>query len=154
MTHVAAHGLAVDTLPGWEARIFRHQAADPRESTRPIVHMANFALPRERGDFGGGVTDRMGPGDVFVTLFEYGPESTGKPLFAHQGRPKLNARRFSPAALQRTLPGQSGCQLFFTEAGRPFCLYVVIGSHARVPALVDQVERALARVNVGRMDRR
>ena len=34
---------------------------------------------------------------------------------------------FAPTRLQRTLPGQLGCQLFFTEGHRPFCLYVVVG---------------------------
>ena len=32
--------------------------------------------------------------------------------------------------LRRGLPGQSGTQWFFTEAGRPFSFYAVLGSHA------------------------
>ena len=41
---------------------------------------------------------------------------------------------FSSTRLQRPLPGQLGCQLFFTEGDRPFCLYVVAGSRAYLPA--------------------
>ena len=148
MTDVAAHGLSVSLLPGWEARIFRRQPDHPLEGTHPILHLANFTLPEERGDFGGGVTERMAGSDVFVCLFEYGPESLGKPLFAHHGMPRLRAGRFSPASLQRTLPGQAGCQLFFTEGRRPFCLYAVVADHQRVPHLVDDIGAAVSKVRI------
>ena len=73
--------------------------------------------------------------DVFVVLFEYGPESLGTPLFAAQGVPaRRRADMFGSKRLQRPLPGQLGCQRFFTANGRPFCLYVVAGSRAHLPA--------------------
>jgi hypothetical protein len=50
---------------------------------------------------------------------------------------------FSPAQLQRTIPGQSGTQYFFSEGGRAFCLYVVLGSHARRAHLVRKVRDVL-----------
>ena len=46
---------------------------------------------------------------------------------------------FSSTRLQRPLPGQLGCQLFFTEGQRPFCLYVVAGSRAYLPRIVTEV---------------
>ena len=51
------------------------------------MHVASFPMPEERGDFGVGVTELMRSGDVFVTLFEYGPESLGQPMFAAHGDP-------------------------------------------------------------------
>ena len=82
----------------------------------------------------------MGPSDVFATLFEYGPESVGTALFARQGRPDaLSEAAFSPMTLRRGIPGQSGTQWFFTESGRPFTLYIVLGSHTQRSALVPRV---------------
>jgi hypothetical protein len=82
----------------------------------------------------------MGPSDVFATLFEYGPESIGTALFARQGRPaSFSETDFSPTTLRRGIPGQSGTQWFFTEAGRPFSFYAVLGSHALRPSLVPRV---------------
>jgi hypothetical protein len=115
----------------------------PDEIPEPIVHLANFALPEERGDFGSGAVDRMGSGDVFVTLFEYGSESVGQALFASQGVPALRPRMFAPTALQKTISGQAGCQRFFTVAGRPFCLYVVLGRHREATTLVPKANAVL-----------
>jgi hypothetical protein len=50
--------------------------------------------------------------------------------------------------MQRPLPGQSGAQFFFTEAGRAFCLYVVLGSHARRRQLVPEVNLVLSALSV------
>jgi hypothetical protein len=86
----------------------------------------------------------MGPADVFASLFEYGPESVGTALFAQQGRPTaFSEADFSPMTLRRGIPGQSGTQWFFTESGRPFSFYAVLGSHA-LPALVPRVNALLA----------
>lgn len=148
MIRLAAHRLAVGVPRGWEARIFRRVASHAAEGTHPVIHLANFPLPEERGDFGGGVTEHMTGPDVFVTVFEYGPESVGQPLFAHQGVPTLTEAMFSPARLQRTLPGQLGAQVFFTAAGRPFCLYVVIADRRYLPAAVAEVNRAVAALEI------
>src|SRR5262249_25074044 len=85
MARLAAHGVAVDVPRGWEGRILRRTAANPAEQSRTVMHVASFPLPEARGDFGVGVTELMRSGDVFVSLFEYGPESLGQPLFAAQG---------------------------------------------------------------------
>ena len=45
--------------------------------------------------------------------------------------------------LRRGIPGQSGTQWFFTESGRPFSFYAVLGSHAQRPALVPHVNTLL-----------
>ena len=51
---------------------------------------------------------------------------------------------FSPMVLRRGIPGQSGTQWFFTESGRPFSFYAVLGSHAQRPALVPHVNTLLS----------
>lgn len=144
MTRLDAHGIGVDVPHGWEGRIIRRAATThPAERARAVVHVASFPMPEERGDFGVGVTDLMRSGDVFVTLFEYGPESLGQPLFASVGVPHLSADQFSTRRLQRTLRGQLGCQLFFTANRRPFCLYVVVAGRVHLRPLLAQVNAML-----------
>jgi hypothetical protein len=46
--------------------------------------------------------------------------------------------------LRRGLVGQSGTQWFFTEAGRPFSFYAVLGSHALRESLVPRVNSVIA----------
>ena len=45
--------------------------------------------------------------------------------------------------LRRGIPGQSGTQWFFTEAGRPFSFYAVLGSHTQRSLLVPRVNEVL-----------
>jgi hypothetical protein len=146
---LAAHGLAVDTPPGWDARIYRRAQTDAGEDNHPVMHAANFALPAERGDFGSGAVDRMRGDDVLVVLIEYGADSADTALFANRGLPRPRATDFDPRMLQRTLPGQSGGQWFFTDGDRAFCLYVVLGNHARRARLVPRVHELLDRMSIG-----
>ena len=143
MRQIAAYGVSVNVPPAWECRILR-RSTEGVAQTHAVVHLANFPLPEQRDDFGGGVTADMGASDVFVVLFEYGPESLGKPLFRSVGLPRLSPDQFSPRRLQRPLPGQVGCQRFFTANGRPFCLYVVAGGRAALPQLTAAVNQGLA----------
>jgi hypothetical protein len=149
VTTLSAHGLAIGLPAGWEGRIQRRVATAAAEQTRAVVHLANFALPEERDDFGGEVTPTMRSPDVLVVLFEYGPESAAKPLFAAPGLPRVTAALFGSKRLQRPLPGQLGCQQFFTTNGRPFCLYVVAGSRAHLARIIADVNTVLAGVTVG-----
>ncbi len=148
-----SHGIQTDLPPGWEGRIGVRQR--PTEATRsigevgerpnPVVHLANFALPQQRGDFGSGAVDLMGAEDVLVVLFEYGPECAGTPLFERRGIPtKLTPAMFSSAALQRTISGQAGCQIFFTEADRAFCAYTVLGRQSSARRVLPQANATLA----------
>ena len=145
-----AHGMAVDAPRGWEVRIARRQSqeAELQAVRRPVLHAATVALPEVRGDFGGGVTPLLSDEDLFVSLFEYEPEACASPLFARHGRPRPTAADFAPNRLQRSIPGQSGCQWFFQENGRAFCLYVVLGSHARGAHLVNRLGAVLATLDL------
>ena len=155
---LTAHGIETDLPPGWEGRIgVRTQPTEatrsighPDERPNPIVHLANFALPEQRGDFGSGAVDVMGADDVLVVLFEYGPECVGTALFERNGLPrKLTPTMFSGSALQRTISGQAGCQIFFTEAGRAFCLYTVLGRQSSAARVLPQANATLASTRIG-----
>ncbi len=153
-----AHGIETDLPAGWEGRIaLRTQATgvatsrigDPGEIPNPLVHLANFALPEDRGDFGSGAVDLMGSDHVLIVLFEYGPECVGTALFERQGVPfKLTPGMFSSSALQRTLPGQAGCQIFFTESNRAFCCYTVLGRQSSAARVLPQANATLASVRI------
>jgi hypothetical protein len=141
----------IDVPPGWDvlvSRASRFRDAD-RSTRNPLIHAANFALPARRGDFGSGAVEVMGSEDVFVSLFEYGPESAGQALFASEGLPRqIDPDLFHPRALQRVIPGQAGYQRFFTENGRPFCLYVVLGGYANRQILAPSVQGFLEGLDV------
>ncbi|MBX3285631.1 MAG: hypothetical protein R2746_07095 [Acidimicrobiales bacterium] len=164
-----AHGIETDLLPGWEGRISLRSVpsakaagpdrfgpgaltgpvGNPGEVPNPVVHLANFPLPEQRGDFGSGAVDLMTEDDVLVVLFEYGPESVGKALFRRRGLPtNLKPNMFSSAALQRTLPGQAGCQVFFTEQDRAFCLFTVLGRQHAAARVLPQANAALAATRI------
>jgi hypothetical protein len=148
MTRIRAHGIDAALPAGFEGRIFIRPKG-PGESAYPVAHFATFPLPADVGDFGGGAVTLMGPDDIFAVLFEYGPESFGKALFSRQGMQRsLDPSHFRPNLLRRGLGGQSGTQWFFTEGGRPFTFYAVLGSHARRGTLVPRLNGLLASLSV------
>ncbi|MHB1929183.1 MAG: hypothetical protein ACYDEN_02000 [Acidimicrobiales bacterium] len=141
-------GVSVRLPPGFEGRIFCRPAVGGAVP-ETVVHCATFPVPAGAGDFGGGATPAMRANDVLVVLFEYGQESVGRPLFRAAARPRpVQAGELSPFRLQRGVQGQAGGQWFFTEAGRPWSLYVVIGSYGRRGLLVGRVNELLAGVEL------
>jgi hypothetical protein len=149
LTTVAAHGLRVELPPRWEARLYlRDATATQGESINPIVHLGNFALPPRRGDYGSGAVEIMRAGHVFVALVEFGAVEADTALFAARGIPRPELADFAPNALQRRLPGQLGVQRFFTENGRAFCLYVVLGSARFGQQLIGEVRDVLGNLAV------
>jgi hypothetical protein len=148
VAELRAHGIAASLPVGFEGRIFIRPTVG-REVPYPVANFATFALPGDVGDFGSGAVNLMGPSDIFATLFEYGPESLGQPLFARQGIPRaLSTADFRPYVLRRGLNGQSGSQWFFTDAGRAFTLYVVLGSHVQRSRLVPRVNDLIGALSV------
>jgi hypothetical protein len=149
---INAHGIRALAPPPWEARLYRRDAAEVNrrgELAHPVLHLANFALPPGRGDFGTGAVEVMGADHVFVALLEYERSEAFRPLFAHRGVPRPRPSDFGANALQRRLPGQGGWQGFFTENGRPFCLYVVLGSLRDAHRLVPPVHGVLDGLRIG-----
>lgn len=151
MSRLTRSGISVDVPSGWDGTIdgggFAQLSSGATQPTQ--MHVGSFPLPSERGSFGSGATELMNTDDILVVLFEYGDESAGTPLFAAQGIPRsVQPDDFDRDALQRALVGQSGLQRFFTENGRAFCLYVVLGSHIDRADLVPRVNAVLATVEI------
>lgn len=152
---MADQGVSVDLPPGWEAEFIKRVpnlaplGTNEPEKTYTVVHIANWPMPAERGDFGSGAVEIMRGEDILIVLAEYGPENLGTALFSHEGLPwPLDPDSFDPNRLQRPLPGQGGLQRFFAESGRAFCLYVVLGNLADADDLVALVNGILATVTI------
>ncbi len=158
-----AHGIATDLPAGWEGRIGLRDVppavpgagakagpkGSPDEIPHPVVHLANFALPEDRGDYGSGAVDLMTADHVLVVLVEFGPESAGTALFRRKGLPtRLTPSMFSSSALQRTLPGQAGCQVWCTVEGRAFCCYTVLGRQSAATRVLPQANAVLAATRI------
>jgi hypothetical protein len=163
MTDLSAHGVTVGLPAGWEGRVFRRPSsgevsasavdgppAPPGETTYAVVHVATIPLPVGLGDFGSAAVPDLGPDDAFVMLVEFDPDQVTQPLFALSGVPRsLKPDDFSPQVMQRRIEGQAGCQIFCNEAGRAFCLYVVIGAFRNRDRTVKRVNEVLAQLDIG-----
>jgi hypothetical protein len=163
VTDLAARGVGI-TLPlGWEGRVFRRPAAGevgasaadgrpapPGEVTNTVLHAATIPLPPDAGDFASSAVPALGPADALVVLVEYDPANATTPLFAQLSPVprRVAADDFSPRTLQRALPGQAGYQRFANEAGRAFCLYVVLGGFANRARVVTRVNAVLATLTI------
>lgn len=94
------------------------------------LHAGDFELPLDDGEFGDQSTAVMPPGATFLALTEYRPGAglePGRGLFASRRIPTgLDPTSFSARGMAHPRTGQLGRQQFFTAAGRPFCLYVVL----------------------------
>jgi hypothetical protein len=161
LAELRGHDLRCTLPAGWDGRIAVRRDGRPEPFTvagghemfvaqpRPVVHLSNFSLPEERGDFGSGAVELMGDQDVLVVLFEYEPAAATTALFRTAGMPRtLRADAFDPTMLRRGIAGQAGFQTFFHEAGRAFCLYVVLGSSTGRNRLVRLVNSVLATVRI------
>jgi hypothetical protein len=147
-----AYGLSVAPPRGWDVRIARRAPGAEGDRSRPVLHACTKPLPENRGDYGSGAVELLTGDDVFVSLLEFGPESVGKAMFSRQGVPSpLPLSSFSPTRLQRTLPGQSGLQLFFSDNERAFCLYVVLGAHSRRVELANKAEQLIDSLGIARV---
>ena len=145
---VSGAGISVDLPAGWEGSI-RPPATLPDGAQRhSVTHLANFPLPPVRGEYGSGAVDLMSNGDVLIVLLEFGPESAGTPLFDKTRPPFLRANDFSRDTLQQRVEGHGGCQRFFTEAGRPFCLYVVVGDHIDRVDVLESINSVLGGISI------
>jgi len=156
MVALAASGLSIDLPRGWDGQIRAvERASEPGAAasraagpTPVILHAGSFPLPAERGDYGSGAVEVMGGSDVLICLLEHEAEAADTALFRRRGMPRLRADGFSPQAMQRAVPGMAGTQHFFQLAGRPFCLYVVVGSFATRGPLVRAADDVVRTVRV------
>jgi hypothetical protein len=122
-----------------------------RSAHTATLHAGDFQLPLQDGEFGDHSTSQMPAVASFLALTEYQAGSGLEPgagLFAHDGlRLPLDPTRFGGNRLAHPRPGQAGMQHFFTTAGRPFCLYVVVAGprtvRRRQLLVLDHVLRSL-----------
>lgn len=154
-----SNGITAELPPGWEAEIMVRPESEAEvvraggeQTTKPVAHMANFPLPPDRGDFGSNAVEVMAAEDLLVCLIEYDNASASSELFSSEGLPTLSPDQFSPESMQRSLPGQSGTQEFFNIGGRAFCIYVVLGSHARRQATIDRINQVIAGIEIEPVD--
>jgi hypothetical protein len=140
---ISGHGISVDLPRGWEGRIYRRRRGDP------TLHAGNFILPLDDGDFGSSSISIMPSDGIVIVLTGYRRALAGEGLFGHQGLPlPLPAFRLRRRALQRIQRGRWGIQRFFTEGGRPFCIYVVVGSMPDPAALLRRANRVLSTLSI------
>lgn len=146
---LSRNGITVGVPSGWESRIRQSAAEDGEGVTYPVVHAATVPLSGKVADYGAGAVEQLGPDDVFVSLLEFGDEAVGSKLFSEvDAIPTLDPTLFHPNQLQRRLRGQAGAQVFFTYEGRAFCLYVVLGSHARRIDLTAKANRLVRSLSI------
>ena len=111
---IDGHGFSVQLPAAWEGRIYqratpttaftpKNRAADSTgtnaaragdgwlgEQTRAVLHLGNFALPGDRGDYGSGAVERMGADNTFVAILEFGQECLGTALYSSVGLPRVS----------------------------------------------------------------
>lgn len=155
MSAFVAHGISIDLPAGWEAQVRPAGASAATTSTAAtdqgvgsVLHAATFALPAERGDYGSGAVERMRGSDILICLLEHEPEAATTALFRTNGIPRLTDAMFSPSSMQRSIAGMAGAQQFFQVRGRPFCLYVVVGSHRTRGPLVRAADRVVRTIGI------
>ena len=153
---VAAHGLSVAALPGWDVRIERRQQSAPPEAgewptggfVHPVLHAATSTLPTVRGDYGSSYVETMGATDAFVCLVEFDHEAGATAMFDDGQPTELRAADFHPEAQQRVIAGMCGTQRFFAVNDRAFCLYVVLGSWVQRQPLLNRVNPLLSTIAI------
>ena len=159
MGRLTAYGISATPPRGWDVRIERRQQLSVRAPAstapvggyvHPVLHAANARLPPRRGDYGSGYVETMSVDNVFVCLAEFDRDATTTVLFDH-GQPRaVRTADFHPDAQQRVIAGMCGSQRFFTQNGRAFCLYVVLGSWVQRRALVQVVNRFVSTIGIDR----
>ncbi|MCP4433904.1 MAG: hypothetical protein GY812_00195 [Actinomycetia bacterium] len=150
---LAAHGLSIVVPTGWEASITLTHGDGPGENgaegtDHAVLHLANFALPNPRGDFGGSPIDTMASNQIFLALVEFDSAAASAPLYRQRGLATITADGFRRETMHRPVPGQAGHQQFFNEAGRAFCLYSAVGSYRRRQQLATGVMMVMSTLRI------
>lgn len=160
MTAFGDAGISLDLPRAWDGQIraagrgytsSRVTTAAPTDAgpeVGVVLHAATFALPAERGDYGSGAVEVMGGSDILICLLEHEPEAAATALFRRTTVPSLRPDAFSPQSMQRAIAGMSGCQRFFQVAGRPFCLYIVVGNHRTRAPLVRTAASVVRTISI------
>jgi hypothetical protein len=145
---LSGHGLWIEVPPRWEGRIFTPTLPAPAVNL-PILHLTDTVMSMERSTYAPELAARAGGGGTLVALVEFESRLADRGLYAAQGlQLPLRRDRFEARALQLPDPAQEGHQRFFSQGGRAFCLYVVLGVGRGAEARLRTVNRALATLRV------
>ena len=142
MSEIRGFGLTLTAPRGWEVRLWRPDLPPPAEN-RPVIRLANVALPTTKDTYAEDVADELRPGTLVASLAEFTPASAGRGLYEPAGVPTLRVEDLDPRAVQRTLPGRSGLQRFFTVAGRAFSLYVIARDGVGLGSAMRELDAAV-----------
>ena len=117
---------------------------------RAVLQVANVALPATAGDdLAGEVVERLPPDGVVIALVEMGEDVLGSVLYANEGVPRIAPVQIAPGVASGPIPERAGgVQRFFTAAGRPFMLYVAVGSVADAEDLIAPANRVLGTLRI------
>jgi hypothetical protein len=130
-------------LPGaWHGQVVN------RSPHLPTLQAASLSLDPDDEELGPRSTARMAPGDCFLALIEYLPGSGIEP-----GRVPFHERGLrlplEPGAFLPEVEGRSVMERTFTQAGRAFCLHVVIaGSRLDRRRVIPVLDRILGSLSV------
>jgi hypothetical protein len=142
------HGLSIEVPTRWEGQIFLPSLPAPAVNL-PILHLTDATLSMQRSTYAPELAARAGPSGALVALVEFEDRLADRGLYATQGlRLPLRRDRFDPRALQLPNPSQEGHQRFFSQGGRAFCLYVVLGTGPGADGRLRIVNRALATLKI------
>jgi len=148
VTRLASHGIAIEVPKGWEGRIFVPDL-DPPAINLPILHLTDTVLTLERSSYAPELAARAGGTGTLVALLEFDHTLADVGLYAPQGlHLPLSRERFHQKALQFPSRVQEGHQRFFSQGGRAFCLYVVLGTGRGVDRRLADVNGALASLEI------
>jgi hypothetical protein len=147
MVRLEGHGLALEVHRGWEARMWRPRPEPPAKAGS-VVRLANFPLPRTRDTYAAEVADALRPGDVVVSLAEFGRSSAHTALYASRGAPRIGIDDLDPKAVQAPGPGRVGVQRFFSHGGRAFSLYVMAREGPRLRESLAAVNATMRSLQV------
>ena len=164
------YGISLEVPTGWSSAILRPVGPPTRPPTPASGRRARGTDPgrgrrrpsapcpsctsaparcRRRSATSAGVWSRcLAPDDVFVALLEYGSDLAGTGLFERQGLPRLAPCQFAQNRMPRDVVGRSASQHFFSEGGRAFCLFTVLGSHSRRMATVPRAAAVVRTLTV------
>ncbi|MFN2594305.1 MAG: hypothetical protein ABR579_05390 [Actinomycetota bacterium] len=136
-----AHGINIELPHRWEGKIYQRDGV-------ATLHSANFPLPAGDGDYATSALSSMPDRGALLVVTEFDDASASKGLFSHHQPEKLAADDFSPRAMQRTIPGRTGVQRFFTAKGRAFCLYCVLATGKGHHKNLQDVNEALKTLHI------
>jgi hypothetical protein len=145
---LAGLGLRVELPPSWDGRIIGSQG-------RAVLHAASFPLPATGGDdLAGAAAERIPADGVLIALLEMGPDVLGSVLYANEGVPEIAPAQIAPGVASGPIPERAGGgEEALHAAGRPFMLYVAVGTAADAEALAGEADAVLETLRIARRSR-